>query len=494
MLFEGEVKAVIELASFERFSDTHQQFLDQLMESIGIVLNTIQANTRTEDLLTQSQSLATELQSRQRELQQSNAELEEKATLLAEQNAEVERKNTEVEQARQALEEKATQLALTSKYKSEFLANMSHELRTPLNSLLILAEQLAMNARPAPVRARRWSTPAPSMSSGNDLLKLINDILDLAKIESGTVSVDVGAVAFRDLEDYVERTFRPVAESKKLELLGRARSAPAPEHADRLQAAAADPAQPAVERLQVHRARQGLAAHRTRRTRAGAPTISSLNRAPVGHRVLRRATPASASSPRSRASSSRPSSRRTAARAAATAGPASGSRSAASSRACSAARSASPARPGRGSTFNLYLPQAYSSRASPRARRRSAATASSRRRTAEARARAAGDRARGGRTTATSILPGDRVLLVVEDDPAFAQIVREAAHAHGFKSFIESRGAGAVTLARELRPDAITLDLHLPDIDGRRVLTPLEGRPRHAPHPRAGHLGRAGAA
>ncbi|MDB5356841.1 MAG: diguanylate cyclase, partial [Phycisphaerales bacterium] len=134
VVFEGQVKAVLELASFDRFNPTHETFLDQLTESIGIVLNTIEANMRTEDLLKQSQSLARELQSQQEELQQTNAELEEKAKLLAEQNVEVERKNHEVEQARQALEEKAKQLALTSKYKSEFLANMSHELRTPLNS------------------------------------------------------------------------------------------------------------------------------------------------------------------------------------------------------------------------------------------------------------------------------------------------------------------------------------------------------------------------
>src|SRR5438132_2485919 len=145
VLFEGEARAVIELASFERFSPTHQDFLDQLTESIGIVLNTIEANTRTEDLLRQSQSLANELQSQQDELQKTNEELEDKAQLLGRQNAEVERKNLEVEEGKRTLEEKAEQLALTSRYKSEFLANMSHELRTPLNSLLLLAEQLKEN-------------------------------------------------------------------------------------------------------------------------------------------------------------------------------------------------------------------------------------------------------------------------------------------------------------------------------------------------------------
>src|SRR5437773_3091966 len=216
VIFEGQVKAVIELASFARFSATHQAFLDQLMESIGIVLNTIAANTRTEDLLKQSQSLATELQVRQRELTRSNAELEEKAKLLADQNVEVERKNREVEQARQALEEKASQLALTSKYKSEFLANMSHELRTPLNSLLILAEQLGGN--PEGHLTRRQIDYAKTIhAAGNDLLKLINDILDLSKIESGTVIVDAGEVAFQDLQDYVERTFHHVASAKGLD-------------------------------------------------------------------------------------------------------------------------------------------------------------------------------------------------------------------------------------------------------------------------------------
>ncbi|MDP9126273.1 MAG: ATP-binding protein, partial [Pseudomonadota bacterium] len=216
VVFEGQLRGVVELASLERFNPVHEAFLDQLTESIGIVINTIEANSRTEDLLKQSQSLAEELGSRQEELQQTNQELQDKARLLAHQNQEVERKNQEVEQARQALEEKAEQLALTSKYKSEFLANMSHELRTPLNSLLILSDQLCKNPD-GNLSGKQVEFSKTIHSSGNDLLMLINDILDLSKIESGTVAVDASELRVDDLHRSVERGFRHFAESKHVD-------------------------------------------------------------------------------------------------------------------------------------------------------------------------------------------------------------------------------------------------------------------------------------
>ena len=244
ILFENEVKAVIELASFERFNQNQITFLDQLTESIGIVLNSIEANMRTEALLSQSQSLAQELQSRQaelqetnerleqqakslseseellkmqqEELQQTNRELEEKAGLLAKQKAEVEDKNQEIEHARTAIEEKAEQLALTSKYKSEFLANMSHELRTPLNSMLILSRMLAESD--ASMTAKQIEYAETIHSSGSDLLGLINEILDLSKIEAGAMAVEPEPVRPEKLAEELDRMFREVASDKNLDL------------------------------------------------------------------------------------------------------------------------------------------------------------------------------------------------------------------------------------------------------------------------------------
>src|SRR5579862_1345451 len=252
VLFEDQVMAVIELASFQPFTDVQRGFLDQLGETIGIVINTIQATMRTEELLRQSQALTMELQERseelqsqqeelkranseleqqaqtlkaseellqtqQEELQQTNEELEEKAQLLEEQNRRIEIKNREIELARMALQERAEQLALSSKYKSEFLANMSHELRTPLNSLLILAKLLAENADKN-LTEKQVEFASTIRQSGVDLLELINDILDLSKVEAGRMDVYPDEVTLSDVRDYVDRTFRQLAEQKGLEL------------------------------------------------------------------------------------------------------------------------------------------------------------------------------------------------------------------------------------------------------------------------------------
>ncbi|HSD64369.1 MAG TPA: HAMP domain-containing protein, partial [Ignavibacteriaceae bacterium] len=218
VLFENNIKAVIELASFNQFSETHIDFLAQLTESIGIVLNTIETNSRTEELLTQSQSLADELKLQQEELRRANEELKDKALLLAKQKEEVEKTNKEVEEARRSLEEKAEQLAMASKYKSEFLANMSHELRTPLNSLLILAQQLFEN-KDGNLTDKQIKFARTIYTCGDDLIQLINDILDLSKIESGVISANINLVSFDELCNYVETTFRPLSEAKKLKFV-----------------------------------------------------------------------------------------------------------------------------------------------------------------------------------------------------------------------------------------------------------------------------------
>jgi signal transduction histidine kinase/DNA-binding response OmpR family regulator/HAMP domain-containing protein len=215
VLFENNAKAVIELASLDQFSETHLDFLTQLTESIGIVLNTIEANTRTEELLAQSQSLAGELKIQQEELRRTNDELQEKALLLVKQKNEVEAKNREVEDARRSLEEKAEQLTLTSKYKSEFLANMSHELRTPLNSLLILAQQLYENAE-GNLTEKQIRYAKTIHSCGDDLIQLINDILDLSKIESVFITANISTVRFGEIAGFAETTFKPISEARHL--------------------------------------------------------------------------------------------------------------------------------------------------------------------------------------------------------------------------------------------------------------------------------------
>jgi HAMP domain-containing protein/signal transduction histidine kinase/CheY-like chemotaxis protein len=500
IVFEGAVKAVMELASFDRFSATHETFLDQLTESIGIVLNTIEANMRTEDLLKQSQSLARELQSQQEELQQTNAELEEKAKLLAEQNVEVERKNQEVEQARQALEEKAKQLALTSKYKSEFLANMSHELRTPLNSLLILSDQLSKNPENN-LTNRQVDFAKTIHSSGNDLLALINDILDLSKIESGTVVVDVGDITFRDMHDYVDRTFRHVAESKRLDFnvdmaaaLGRGMHT----DAKRLQQILKNLLSNAFKftdrgsvTLTVEPAAEGWSKDNEPLNRARSVVAFRVKDTGIGILPEKQAIIFEAFQQADGSTSRK------------YGGTGLGLAISRELAKLLGGEIRLSSVPGEGSVFTLYLPQNYMAAKPPRRVGSSAPAAlqvvegsgpmpvAAPTDTADAAAASAFTAAptdlsmasltaTGGPQSAPfdddsgDIHSGDRVLLIVENDANFARFLLEMAHENGFKALVTSRGAAALAMARELKPDAVTLDINLPDIDGWRVLDRLK--------------------
>jgi HAMP domain-containing protein/signal transduction histidine kinase/CheY-like chemotaxis protein len=474
VLFEGQVKAVIELASFERFNPMQQALLEQLTESIGIVLNTIAANMRTEDLLKQSQSLAMELQNRQQELQQTNQELKEKARLLAHQNVEVERKNREVEQARQALEEKAKQLALTSKYKSEFLANMSHELRTPLNSLLILSDQLSKNPD-GNLTSRQTEYAQTIHSSGNDLLTLINDILDLSKIESGTVVLDIGEVQFIDLHDLLERTFRHVAEAKNVDfVIDVAIELPPVMQTDakRLQQVLKNLLSNAFKfthrgrvSLEVQPVSDGWSNDNDSLAAADEVLAFSVTDTGIGipadkqQSIFEAFQQADGSTSRKYGGTG-----------------------------LGLAISRELARllggeirlastPGHGSTFTLFLPLAYSAHKPPR-------------RTAVVQPTKAVQAAPAENATfpveeewvavnefnddRDSIRAGDHVVLVVENDAAFTRLLLEAAREAGLKGVATSRGAVALSLAREYPICAVTLDICLPDINGWRVLRRLK--------------------
>jgi signal transduction histidine kinase/HAMP domain-containing protein/DNA-binding response OmpR family regulator len=491
VVFEGQVKGVLELASFERFNPTHQAFLDQLTESIGIVLNTIEANMRTEDLLKQSQSLAQELQSRQEELQQTNEELQEKARLLAHQNQEVERKNQEVEQARQALEEKAKQLALTSKYKSEFVANMSHELRTPLNSLLILSNELSKNPE-GNLTPKQTEFAKTIHSSGNDLLMLINDILDLSKIESGTVVVDIGELGLADLHGYVERTFRHVAESKGVDFVI--------DHAPDLPRAIFTDAkrlQQVIKNLLSNAFKfthQGRVSLKVGVAHDGwNPENEDLNRAPA---VL-------AFSVTDSGIGISPDKQQIIFEAFQQADGSTSRKYGGTGLGLAISREISRllggeirlvSAPGRGSTFTLYLPQSY---LPPKPGRKAAPAAPAENGSpkahdvpAPAQAGAEEPLPEAPATLVNevgddrdTVQPGDPLLLIVENDLAFAKLLLEAARDRGFKGLVTSLGAAALAMTREYKPDAITLDICLPDIDGWRVLERLKNdiTTRHIP-------------
>ncbi|MDZ8104794.1 MAG: HAMP domain-containing protein [Nostoc sp. DedQUE12a] len=537
VLFEGQVTAVIELASFRRFSEIHLTFFDQLTESIAIVLNTIAASMRTEELLKQSQSLAEELQTQQNELretnkrleqqaqslkasedllkgqqeelQQTNAELEEKAELLAQQKKEVERKNREIEEARKSLEEKAEQLALSSKYKSEFLANMSHELRTPLNSLLILAKLLTDNID-GNLTAKQIEYSQTIYSAGTDLLALINDILDLAKIESGTMSIEMTQMLLAELGDQIERTFRQIANGKGLGFaIEFTPELPPTIYTDvkRLQQVLKNLLSNAFKfteqgevRLRVAVAQQGWSSDHEILNRAQLVIAFSVSDTGIGIALEKQKVIFEAFQ-QADGSTSR--------------------KYGGTGLGLSISREIArlfggeiklSSQPGQGSTFTFYLPQgeAYVQTgqgdtktwgrgdigtrgrgdeveriferfsASPQAFSTSSSFSPSPRLPLPASPPAHSPLINDDRT---SIGVGDRVLLIVEDDINFARILLDMAQQHGFKVITAQTGTTGLMLAQQFLPSAVLLDIRLPEMDGWTVLDRLKHDPntRHIP-------------
>ncbi len=482
VLFENQVKAVIELASLSTFTPLQITFLDQLTTNIGIVLNSIEVTMQTEQLLKQSQQLAAELQSQQTELQQTNEQLEQKAQQLAERNVEVEREDQEIEQARGALEEKASELALTSKYKTEFLANMSHELRTPLNSILILGQQLADNPD-GNLTGKQVEFARTIHGAGTDLLNLISDILDLSKIESGTVTVDAEEVFLANLLDATARPFRHEAETRSLSFDVEIDSS-----LDR---------SITTDSKRLQQVLKNLLSNAFKFTERGGVSLkvsAAVGGWSAGHAVLSHA-PAVVAFEVADTGIGIPHDKQKIIFEAFQQADASTSRKyggtglgLAISRELAGLLGGEiqlRSTPGVGSAFTLYLPVRYvgphvSTRTSPQTQPQALvpqhavlpAPGNVPERPAE---HIPDDR--------FDIQPGDSILLIVEDDPHYARIVRDLARDHGFRVLVAARGVDALDLAQQFQPTAISLDVFLPDMLGWTVLNQLKQNPltRHIP-------------
>jgi HAMP domain-containing protein/CheY-like chemotaxis protein/signal transduction histidine kinase len=479
ILFEDRVKAVIELASLSVFTASHLSFLEQLTSSIGIVLNSIEATMQTEGLLKQSQQLAIELQTQQTELQQTNEQLAQKAQQLAEQNVEVERKNQEIEQARRAVEEKATELALTSKYKSEFLANMSHELRTPLNSILVLGQQLTDNPD-GNLTPKQVEFARTIHGAGTDLLNLISDILDLSKIESGTVSVEAEEVFFASLLEMIGRPFRHEAEHRRLTF---------EIHTD-----------PALTRSMVTDSKRlqqvlkNLLSNAFKFTEHGGVRLTVSVAAggwTAEHPVLGRTASVVAFEVADTGIGIPAEKQRIIFEAFQQADAGTSRKYGGTGLGLAISRELASLLGGEiqlrsavrvGSTFTLFLPHTYvgPSTGTSMLERQTSSPAKPLHLTVANAAEQVPEQVPDDRD---NLQQDDAILLIVEDDPHYARVLCDLSRDKGFKVLVAGRGSEALALAREFHPSAISLDVFLPDMVGWTVLNHLKQDPntRHIP-------------
>ena len=475
VVFEEETKAVIGLASLEDFAPVHLSFLQTLTSNIGIVLNSIEATMQTEELLTQSQQLAAELQTQKKELQQINDQLAQKAQQLVEQNVEVEHKNQQIEHARRALEQKAAELALTSKYKSDFLANMSHELRTPLNSILVLGQDLADNPE-GNLTPRQVEYSRTIHSAGTDLLNLISDILDLSKIESGTVTVEAQEVRVSSLVDTINRTFGREAEKRNLSFDAKVDPSVGDSiftDSKRLQQVLKNLLSNAIKftesgrvRLNISVASRGWGVNHPVLESAAKVIAFEVSDTGIGIPVEKQKIIFEAFQQADAGTSRR------------FGGTGLGLAISRELAGLLGGEIQLQSAPGQGSTFTLYIPHSYAGPSLDRPLADSRAPSlplATRPVSVEKPESIPDDR--------EEVAEGDSVVLLVEDDPHYARILADVAHDKGFKVLATNRGAEAIDLARQFQPSAVSLDIFLPDMLGWSVLSHLKQDPdlRHIP-------------
>jgi CheY-like chemotaxis protein len=495
----------------------------------------IMANMRTEELLLQSQSLTQELQSQSKELTQQQEELkrtnteleaqalelEEKAKQLEEQNTRVEEKNREVELARASLEDKAEQLTIISKYKSEFLANMSHELRTPLNSLLILAKLLSDN-KEGNLSNKQVEYANTIYASGGDLLTLINEILDLSKVEAGKMQVEPRDILLSELNQFVDRSFRPVAEQKNLSF--------------NVELAPNTPRTIRTDPQRLQQILKNLLSNAFKFTDQGSVKMvvkPAEKNVRLDHEVLRKAKRVIAFSVTDTGIGIPKDKQKLIFEAFQQADGSTARKYGGTGLGLSISREIAKllggeihvqSEPGKGSTFTLYMPPEYvgpdddgassstppTTPTTPPASPKPTTVASS---WVPASARTDAPElpapmpmphptpppvADNGHVLDAALPPppdpllapltveddrehireGDRVLLIIEDDLKFARIMSQMAREKGFKVLVASRGDSGLSMANEYLPHAITLDIQLPVVDGWSVLERLKRNPR----------------
>ncbi|MFI5344970.1 MAG: HAMP domain-containing protein [Elusimicrobiota bacterium] len=479
VLFEGKVKAVVELASFNSFTEVQLAFLDQLTESIGVVLNTIAATMRTEDLLAQSQSLTEQLQRKQQELQEKNKDLEEKAVLLSAQKKEVESKNSEVEQARQTLQDRAEQLALTSRYKSQFLANMSHELRTPLNSLLLLARQLADNLEKN-LSPKQIEYAQIICAAGNDLLALINDILDLSKIEAGAMTIEIQPIALSSLKNDLERNFGQLAQSKNL--------------AFKIELADGLPKTLSTDSKRLQQVLRNLLSNAFKFTEKGSVTVriepAEKDASPES---VRGAGPLISFSVSDTGIGIAEEKQAIIFEAFQQVDGGTDRKYGGTGLGLTISREIARllggeirvrSSSGGGSTFTFYLPWSGAAlKAQARRRAPDAPPTTEPVETVEDSPPVTPLPVAAVDDDRDAINPGDLVLLIVEDNPIFARLMLDSAREQGFKGVVALQGDAGLATARLFSPQAAVVDLRLPDMTGWMVLDALKHDPalRHIP-------------